>query len=62
MAASTLVLFALPLMLTAFFVEPGLESFERPFAGPGIYSLFAGMLLHLIASLRDRRQNSEHMT
>lgn len=56
MTASVFVLSAPPLMLTAFFVEPALASFERPFAGPGIYSLFAGMLLHLIASLQDRKQ------
>ena len=56
MTASIFVLSAPPLMLTAFFVEPGLASFERPFAGPGIYSLFAGMLLHLIVSLQDRKQ------
>lgn len=54
---SILILIAPALMLTAFFVEPGLESFERPFAGPGIYSLFAGMLLHLTAYLRDSFQS-----
>ncbi len=50
--ASTFILFSPPLMLTAFFVEPGLASFHRPFAGPGIYALFSGMLLHLIAGFR----------
>jgi len=51
--ASILILIAPVLFLTAFFVEPGLETFERPFAGPGIYALFAGMLLNLIAHLRS---------
>jgi uncharacterized protein involved in cysteine biosynthesis len=51
--ASILILIAPALMLTAFFVEPGLESFERPFAGPGIYALFAGMLLNFIAYIRS---------
>jgi len=58
MAASIFILFASPLMLTAFFIEPGLASFERPFADPRIYSLFAGMLLHLIASVRERKQTA----
>jgi len=51
--ASVLILIAPALMLTAFFLEPGLESFERPFAGPGIYALFAGMLLNFIAYIRS---------
>src|SRR5215510_1788867 len=33
--ASILILIAPILMTTAFFVEPGLASFERPLAGPG---------------------------
>ena len=53
--ASVLILIAPPLMLTAFFVEPGLNSFERPFAGPAIYALFAGMLLYFIDYSRERR-------
>ena len=51
---SILVLIAPLLMLIAFFNEPALHSFERPFAGPGVYAVFAGMALHFIAALKNR--------
>lgn len=51
-AGSTLILLSPALMTLAFFVEPGLAGFERPFAGPGVYAVFAGMILHFIAWAR----------
>ena len=51
---SILVLIAPLLMLIAFFNEPALHSLERPFAGPGVYAVFAGMALHFIAGLKNR--------
>ena len=53
---SILILIAPFLMTTAFFVEPGLASFERPFAGPGVYTIFAGMMLYLISNLGKKDQ------
>lgn len=51
---SALILIAPILLLAAFFREPWLANFERPFGRPGIYAAFAGTLLHLISSARKR--------
>jgi hypothetical protein len=50
---SILILIAPVLMTLAFFIEPGLADFERPFAGPGVYSEKASDRLGIVA-LRER--------
>lgn len=55
LTGSILILLSPLLMLLGFFYEPLRGSFERPLVGPGVYVVFAGMLLHLIASLRAGR-------
>ena len=50
---SILILAAPGLMLIAFLEEPGMNTFHRTFAGPGVYAIFAGVLLHWIASFKQ---------
>ena len=49
---SSLILAAPPLMLAAFFVEPTLEPFHRPYSRAGNYSAAIGVLLYLWGARR----------
>ena len=53
-AGSVPVLLAPPLFLLAFFNEPGLSSFERPYARIAIYGCVLGVALHTVTRIGGR--------
>jgi len=53
-AGSLLLLLAAGLLLAAFVVEPVAGRYRTPVSAYGLYSLFAGSLLHVGAALRTR--------
>jgi cytosine/uracil/thiamine/allantoin permease len=50
---SILILISPFLMVLAFLKEPGSMSFSRTFAGPGIYAVFGGTMLHLLSASKN---------
>lgn len=50
--ASVLILVAPLLLVAAFFHEPPLTGLQRHFTLPGIVSMFAGTLLHMVCAAR----------
>jgi len=55
-AGSVPVLLAPPLLLLAFFNEPGLSSFERPYARLAIYGCLLGVVLHTVTRIGGRTE------
>lgn len=53
-AGSALILAAPFALVAAFFIEPATAPLERCLTLPGVVSLFAGSLLHLIATARQK--------
>src|SRR5262245_1718415 len=51
---SILITVAAILFLVAFFYEPHLQGLYAPVTKKGIYSIAAGVLLHLLSALRPR--------
>lgn len=58
-AGSMPVLLAPPLLLLAFFNEPGLSSFERPYARVAIYGCLFGVVLHSLTQIGGRSVTPE---
>src|SRR5262249_24088983 len=53
--ASTVILFAPPLLIVAFLVEPSLSGLDGPYSKPAIYGCFGAVLLHAISRFRVAR-------
>jgi len=59
-AGSLLITIASVLFLVAFFYEPNLTGLYAPVTTKGIYLVAAGVLLHLLSTVRPRHRSVEN--
>ena len=59
-AGSLLITIAAVLFLVAFFYEPNLTGLYAPVTTKGIYLVAAGVLLHLLSTVRPRHRSVEN--